>query len=358
MLSFTPHSRTVWIDHFPGTTPTTTFTSIEYTSKQTLSDTNVYVLNCLFNKCTSTGYGGAFYCTSSVTKLLVESTSFFSCNTSSTKGGAVYFYNKESGECVLYKVCASDCCSESGLNGLFADIYAKNTASGKNYVIYSSIARCINEKIGSWHTLRLNYGNNYCSSVNSSMNKCGWRPGISCEPTADSSSVTCLVVYSTFVDNNATQARVICFGRSSANYEMKWCNILRNSQISLSTNGLIDIYGSTIIENSCIIENVADYIFYSSTSITYTISNCTLDKTTNNGYLTTRNTVTKSFILTLNHMFTQNCHADHSTVDTLTPIKIIVTCRILSCPSHLRDFITLIFSFMFNFINPYPSADI
>jgi hypothetical protein len=146
------HSRTAWNDYFPGTSPTTPLSPKEYTSRETVSDTYVYVSNCLFNGCSSSSDGGALYC-SSVTYLLVESSSFFSCKTSAYNG-AIYFTNTNSGECVLYKVCGNNCCSTSTYYQ-FADIRVKNTALSKNYINYTSIARFVNENSNSYCTMFL-----------------------------------------------------------------------------------------------------------------------------------------------------------------------------------------------------------
>ena len=63
-------------------------------------------------------------CTS-VTYLLVESTSFFSCSTSSSSGGVINFSNSNNGQCVLNEVCGYDCCLTytSGPHAQFAYIY-------------------------------------------------------------------------------------------------------------------------------------------------------------------------------------------------------------------------------------------
>ena len=115
-----------------------------------------------------------------------------------------------------------------------------------------------------------------------------------------------------------------------------------------------------MIEDSCILENNADYIIYAYSSYTLTFSNCTVDKTTTNtGILKIQNTVTKSFILALNHMSTEHCFAEYDSAGNLTPIieqptskKVICYCtyRNYFNQPHLRDFISLISVFMFNFI--------
>ena len=126
-------SKTAWNDYFSGTTATTTLYSQEYTSRPTLSDSNVYVLNCLFRSFTSSSSGGALYCSTSISYLLVESTSFFSCKTSGGTGGAIYFSNTNSGQSVLHEVCGYDCCTD-GNSRQFDYIYVKNDISSKNYI--------------------------------------------------------------------------------------------------------------------------------------------------------------------------------------------------------------------------------
>jgi predicted outer membrane repeat protein len=363
MFSFIPHYRTAWSDYFPGINPTTTLVPKEYTSREPVSSTYVYVFNCLFNKCSSTSNGGALYCSTSVTYLLVESSSFFSCKTSSSSGGAIYFCNTNSGECVFHKICGNDCSAGSS-NSQFVYTCVKNLASSKNYVNYSSIIRCVTENSGTHFILRLDYGKIYCPSVNISMNKCVYYSGISCVPFTDSSSITCSFLYTSFTDNTAI-GNVCIHLNCGALFEIKCCNILRNSQNNLNTDGTIRFWGNTMIEDSCILENTATYTFNAgSSSFTVTLSNCTIDKTTiNPGSLTIIKTVTKSFIHALNHMSTQNCHAKYDSAGTLTPItqpplsskKIVCYCtfNIPFCHSRLRDIISTVWVFMLNFIHPY-----
>ena len=166
--------RTVWSDFFPDS-PATNLNSQTYTSSQPYSSTRVYVSNCLFISCTSTSHGGALYCTS--TTLLVESSSFFSCTTSSNRGGAI---RVSGGQFVLYEVCGYNCYTTytGGAIGQFAFIDVTDTDSNKNYVNYSSISRCVNQRSNSEETVSLRSGMVYCPSVNISMNKCGYYSGI------------------------------------------------------------------------------------------------------------------------------------------------------------------------------------
>jgi hypothetical protein len=358
-----------WSDYFSGTLSPTVGPG-KYTSTRTLSGTNAYVLNCLFIDCTSSSYGGAFSCTS-VTCLLVESSSFFSCKASNRYGGAIYFSNSD-GQCVLHEVCCYDCFStytSSSSWGQFAYISVKSDASSKNYVNYSSMSRCVNENSNTvkYNPLCLFNGKIFCPSINISNNRCQGYSAIYCHPFRDSNSVSSSLSYSSFIDNSAFESVCIYFEVSGTEYEIKSCNILRNTQVS-SSNGIVRTYGNTMIENSCILENSANCIFYQvNTNYRTTLSNCTVDSTSNNGYLTIRNTVSKSFILALNHMSTQNCHSEHDSAGMLTPImqtpspskKQIVCYTYNKCfyQPRLIDTFSLTSVFIFAFIRPCASFD-
>jgi hypothetical protein len=314
MLTLRMYARTAWNDFYTGSP--TVFQSKDYTSRQSLSYTNIYVLNCLFRSITSSNAGGALSL-SSVTDLLIESTSFFSCKTSSY-GGAVSLHN---GQFVLDGVCGYDCCSSNtgSSYGQFTYIGVNNIASSKNYVNYSSMVRCVTENSNTYYTLCIFYGKNYCFSFNSSMNKCGY--GINyLNPTTDSNNIAGSFSYCSITDNIATSNACIQLYRGNSKYEIKSCNILRNTQPS-SSYGVISSWGNSIIQDCCILENTATYIFYVySSSYTITLSNCTVDKTTKNGNVVTQKTATKSFILALNHMSTLNCASDYDSAGILTPV--------------------------------------
>jgi hypothetical protein len=346
----------IWSDFFEVSEPTPNKQQL-YTSRQTPSVSSVYILDCLFNDFTSTsGSGGALYCNTSVTYLLVESSSFFSCKANS-QGGAIYFSNS-GGQSVLHKVCGYDCCTISSYYQ-FAYISVNNIISSKNYFNHSSISRCV--KSNAYYMLRLDNGKVCCLSINMSMNNCYRFSALVCYPFCDSSSVTCYSLYSSFTDNNASESICIKFYQSGANFEIKRCNILRNIQASLGSWGTIEGGGSLTIEDSCILENIATYIFCASIG-KITVLNCTIDKATGNNNVLIQNTATKSFIHALNHMSTRNCFVEYDSVGTLTPIippsspskkQIHYTCK-----CQQRNFVSLtnVLILIFNFINPYVSG--
>jgi hypothetical protein len=360
MSLFHLHYITAWNDYFSVNGPTN-FDSKTYSSKQNPSNSYVYFSNCLFISITSTsGHGGALSCTSA-THFLVESSSFISCKTSSGYGGAIYFSNTNNGQSVLYNVCGFDCYSTySSPYYQFAYLYVKDDATSKNYVNYSSITRCVNEISNSYYTLFLYYGKICCPSVNISMNKCKYYSVIICAPYSDSNSFTCSLSYSTFTDNNAFGYMCIQLWRSGAKHEMKSCNVLRNTQGDLSSIGIFYTLGNVMIEDSCILENNANTIFYVY-SDTITLSNCTVDKTTSSGNLVIQNTVTKSFIHALNHVSTRNCYNEYDSAGTLIPNiqtpslskekRLYYSCGNLFQLPQLRE-VALLFSILtFNFIH-------
>jgi hypothetical protein len=354
------HFRTAWGDYFNVTYPN------YYTSKQNLSDTSVYVSNCLFDSIESTSDGGALICTS-VVYLLVEFSSFRSCKTSSRRGGAIYFSNTESSQCVLHGICGCDCCSTFAAGwsqGQFALIYLKNDTSSRNYFNYSSIARCVNEVNESHYTSRIDYGKICSTSVNISMSKCSRRSGIHHRPSGESNLVACSLTYSSYADNNATDFNCIYFSGANVKYEIKSCNIIRNTQSTLNSEGTIFTQGVLMIEDSCILENKADYIFFQLTSAyTITLSNCTVDSISNNQNLITQSTVTKSFILGLNHVSTYYCHSEYDSVGTLTPIiqppakRLYFTYGKYFCQFQLSEFFSILSIFIFNFIHLHSSSN-
>jgi hypothetical protein len=305
-------------------------------------------------------------CTAS-TCLLVESSSFFSCKTSNLHGGAIYISGN--GQCVLHKVCGYDCSStntgSSSAQGQFAWITVNNAGSSKSYLSFSSIVRCVNQNSNSRFTVCYDNGKIYCPSINVSMNKCQLYSGIYIDPYDDPNVFTSLT-YSSLTDNTATGYICIYLESGNVKYELKSCNILRNTQGSLGSYGTIYALQKTMIDDSCILENKATYIFYASSTITLT--NCTVDSISKTGNVIIQSTATKSFILALNHMSTRNCHSEYDSAGTLTPDvqtpssskkqKIYCSCEKCFYQIVQVNFVLLTSVFIFNFIYPYASNDL
>jgi hypothetical protein len=320
-----------WSDFFEVSEPTLNQQQL-YFSTHTPSASNVYVSNCLFYSCTSRSDGGALYCTT-VKCLLIESSSFISCLINSYFGAAVYFVNRNEGQCVLHKVCGNNCSSTNttGSSGQLVYAQVKDGVSNKNYVSYSSVSRCGNDTANSWQPVCLDYGKIHCPSINISMNRCRRYAAIHCCPFRDSSSVTCSILYSSIADNVAAEDICLNLYKSGANFEIKSCNIIRNTQVDYNSWALFFTDGFLVFKDSCIRENSARDIFWSSSG-SITLSNCTVDKTTKFGSLIIQNTVTKSFIHAFYHLSVQNCHLEYDAIGTLTlkKEKQCNTCKKLS----------------------------
>jgi hypothetical protein len=328
-------ARTAW-DYFYTGSPSVIQSNV-YTTRTKPTSTYTHILGCVFRSITSTDNGGALYCT--VSWLLVESTSFFLCSTSAS-GGAIYFSGSQ---CVLHEVCGNDCCTTGGTSYQFAYTNVQSSVSNKNYLNYSTVAHCLNENTNAYYTIYHGWGRNLCLSLNMSMNKCYSRSGIHSVPTDVSKSITGSLLYSSFTDNNATHNICIGFWRANANCEIKSCNILRNTQVSFGSSGTITPCGNLDIGYSCILENNARYVFYQPNTYTITISKCTVNTFSNNGYLTIQNTVKRSFIHALNHISTHNCDAEYDVFEYLN-IQYCYTC------ARLSNVITFTGILIFNFI--------
>jgi hypothetical protein len=209
----------------------------------------------------------------------------------------------------------------------------------------------------------LYYGKICCPSVNMSMNKCHVYSAIRCDPFSDPSSVTCSLSYSSFADNNASAHICIRFYMAGAISEIKCCNILRNIEFS-GSYGTISTEGNLTIEDSCILENSAVRIFYTSSSYIIILSNCTVDSMNHTNSLILQNTVTKSFILGLNHISTHNCHAEYDLVGHLTAFPYVshhtnkefcYTNKVNHCQGRISVLFSIIQVFIFTFIYLNPS---
>jgi predicted outer membrane repeat protein len=353
------YSITAWSDYYTGVS-SITFENQGTSQTRSFSESSVFVFSCLFNKCTSTSKGGAISCTTD-TRLLVESSSFFSCKISSNQGGAIYFYNRNGGECVLHGLCGYDCNTTStsvSSNGQFAYVLLSDGLSYKNYVNYSSISRSVSQETDIRDPLYLSCGKIRCQSINLSMNRCKYYPGIYCCPTIDSNPDTHSLSYSSITDT--VNFGYICVGlsRGSSNFEIKYCNIIRNLQINPNAYGIIYANLNLIIKDSCILDNTVTYYFYAEPSYKITVSNSTVDSTNHYNSFVLTNTITKSFINALDHISTQNCNSEYDSIGILTaiapPKKKKVFCNTCNCRA-VSDFFSLTFVFLVTFIhsNPY-----
>jgi predicted outer membrane repeat protein len=317
-----------WSDFYSGQ-PTQTYGS-RTSQLRITSSGNVYVSNALFNKITTSGYGGAIYCSSVTILFLSESCSFINI-TASGQGGAIYLYI--TGESILSKVCGYGC-STSGSDCHFDYIEVTNNATKRNFLSYVSVCHLIHTgSVGI--NVNSKRGNIKYSSLNSSQNECGRFPGFSSEYQGGDDC--CIIEYCSVT--NCTSKFYGCIKLfTTYSKKVRFCNILYNRHLDISSsNGVIHSDGVVTIENSCILGNIANY--QASGVSGSTISNCTIDFNSSvvSGVSIT-NTPKESFVVKISCFSTALCEAFYDSYKGITdaPIKIIIimTCK---CNSYLWD---------------------
>jgi hypothetical protein len=300
-----------------GLSPTS-YTAPEYTDKRVdTSATNAYVHDCVFRSCTGSSNGGAICCGSGVRRLLVEQSSFISCKTSGSYGGAIYFSNTGNGECVLSRICGFNCYStNTGASwGQFAYLNPYNNYNYKNHVNDSTITRSSNQNLDVRYTLDLRNGNILCPSVNLSHSVCVYVPALYCDPSSD----TCCISYSSIVNNTASNYMCIYLYDTASSHCIDTCNIINNKQTS-SSIGIIYAVANLLIKDSCILGNyIENTVFYEgSSSCKITISNCTFDNNKSYGSVIFTKMIENAFINALSHIATQSCDSYFDSYGTLS----------------------------------------
>ena len=265
LLQTTVAIESITPDNFFCSTTEATKKDEKFNSRPTdLTGQNIYITNCQFISCVITGStassdrGGAISLTTSNLKFYLEKTTFRSCKTSASRAGAVYIESSTANS-VLSFVCAVDCCStyssSSDSYGQFDYIVVGNSDEYYNYVIESTIASCLNENDYSCRTMYHRQGSINLRTVNLSNNECYGTSGILC----DSASGTSVVSFSSFRKNIANNW--ICNYFYSGTYELKYSNIIENTETSTS-DGIIYCYESTLtISKCCFIQNTGGYLF-------------------------------------------------------------------------------------------------
>jgi hypothetical protein len=283
-----------------------TFEGPEYNIGIYLNDTNVYVHDCIFRNCVSTYHGGAIFCSSNVNKLLIEQTSFISCKTLNSTGGAICFPIIH--QCVLSKICAFNC--SSTCNGYssrqFAYIAALSNVNNKNHIKDSSIAHTLMESSYSAEIINLALGTIICQSDNISNNECSVISAISCRPAQYGSST---ISYSSIVNNTAIEYACLYFDAyGGVGHYIYTCNILNNEQYSSQNGAIVVEVGSSIIKNSCILRNNKEKVVFCKKSDGYIdVSNCTIDNDSYSGTVRINKTIEQTFFNPLSHIITEIC---------------------------------------------------
>ena len=299
------------------------------TNKFTPSKADVSVANCLFHDCSSSSsYGGAIYCSSTIERIFIEETTFITCTTSKEKAGGIYFSNSNNGECVIFRTCSFNCSSTYSIgnsNGQCAYIETHyDDILSKNEVNESTIAGTKNENTKSYYTLFLYYSNIMCSSVNITNNECCFFTALVCVPTK-ANTCTSFVMYASIVNNSANNGHgCISLDNQGSTQLISTSNIINNKQ-STDNSATIRTNANLFINESCIIGNNEDkYVFYEDgSSCKISITNCTLDSDIiagrrYSGSFTIICSKEYGFINALSHIVTEKCKSSFDSYGTLT----------------------------------------
>ena len=239
---------------------------ISYTFRPIKQD--VWISNCVFANCrNSETCGGAFSSDSTdIERVFIEETIFSSC-TASNKGGGVYFINQANGQCVISRTrsmyCQATSSSSSTITyteGQFACINVNYDASAKNEVNESIIYESTKGSQYSQYTLYLSCGKIICSSTNITQNECKYYTALAfISSYAD--PISCLIVCSSIVNNSAYEG-CIYTENSCAKQLILTSNILYNKHENIQYGATIHTYANLFINESCILKNEPDYLFY------------------------------------------------------------------------------------------------
>ena len=269
-----------WNEYYSNpSTPLSALYKREYRSNKAAHSGSQHVFRCFFVKCTAVRGGGILV--ESETKLLIEETSFFSCEANSGRGGGVYF-NTE-GSCISSRVCSYKC--KANISGQFSYVLFPDSLDHNNTMRDCSISGTNNPNRNV--EISLKYGLIHVSSINSSYNSCDVYSGIGVESSSNISS-DCLVSCSCFTYNLMKRYSALRF-QGDNKHEMRKCNVINNTQKELGYNGAISAPCFLDIYDLCIIENNAEFSIYQSNNGTINIYNTILDKSCY-GNITIQNT--------------------------------------------------------------------
>lgn len=298
-----------WNDFYSQpSSPASNLPKNRYTSSQTPTQGSSYVYCCFFASCSASKGGGILVSTE--TKMLIEETSFSSCQATSGSGGGMFF--SATGCCILYRVCSFK--SKASSEGHFIYTTLPQSTVYNNTMKYCSVSWTENSAVQS--SACLLYGKILVSSVNSSFNKCEYFSGIKVRVFSSLYS-DCVISYSCF-SNNEEKSGVNCIFYSGSGYsEMRSCNVINNKQTGTNSGTIyVDYYLN--IYDSCIIDNEAPYIISIGSGGDANFYNTTFDKTFKNGGVI-KSTAKSSFKNKLNFIKTAECDAE--SIKTFTSRK-------------------------------------
>ena len=248
-MFLTYHRVLAWRDYF-STAPDTILDPQKYQAQQTVNTNSEYIANCFFQGCTGEK-GGAVFVSTSVSKLLIEDTTFSECKATAL-AGAVYYYANNGA--VISKTCFYKCNAQSSAPTCHIFI-AKSNFVDKNYV--KDCSASLTDSFYADYEIWLQYGEMLAESINSTNNKCSSYSGITMFQMNGADFSKCSLKFSCMEQND--DHRYVCivyFGGQNAKYEMKNCNVIGNTQIednkaTVHAEANLNIYNSIIVNNSC-----------------------------------------------------------------------------------------------------------
>ena len=325
----------LWNDFFAGSVSST----FQNTRITTYGSNNFYLLDSIFILLTTSSTGGAITLTSLTLNLLIEKTSFYSCN-SDSDGGGVYFNCP--GSCVFNLICGEKCYGHHG-----SLLFCLTSNSLKNEAHFLSCVRCPNSlTLGVRYSLYFDNGFQNLKNVNSSLNSIRHQaPGIAIYNPNSVSSVFC-----TFSNTQVQEAGITIWlsGGSGSRILSQW-NVVSNG----CTTGWPNVYdGSGYTMSHCIFKDNLHILFSSGVTVEYSrIIHLGTIGTSN--IISSNTSQTNTFIII--HFSSENCHAENkfafptikeTPINTQPPPRTymdIPSFIIISCKISSNSFISTLF---------------
>ena len=187
--------------------------------KQTIQGTPFWIQNCYFFYMENQNKGSAVCFEVTSGHLLIEDSTFNDCSIlqSDQEGtsGAIYV---DSDTFILNRVCGFNCTSQFNCG------FSESDTKTRSFLDDCSVAHC---SAKNWLTIRLMNGNIQINRVNTTFNKCTRLTAIYSSPTISViNNIGCVISYSSFANNNASQYECIYFFGSSFEYRMNHSNVI------------------------------------------------------------------------------------------------------------------------------------
>ena len=217
---------------------------------------NINMINCLIFKIYSSTNGGAIFINSAY-NFSINETTFYECivTTNGLEDGAIYITNGLNIQ--LYKICALYC---KATNYQFSYL---STNKNQNLDLIT-LSKCFNKTLGCI-TIRLYYGNQKISQINSTYNYNIYVSGIQYfDPNSMDS------IYCTFYNNSVSDSRCINLVGNTGNINKS--NIIINNSPSLYY-GVVYVYSGSYSLYECIFDKNQNILLYVRTG-SLTINNC------------------------------------------------------------------------------------